>query len=266
MNKIIEKLKPLKEIILFGFIILLIVFLIIAYSKPKTESEIIVLSPEDTPSLELPLKYFADSDVVSGSGVSDDKNDWDFATIEGGYQSFPTMKITLSTEDYSQKVESLPSVKSINEISKEDPEFWNNWEWKFKEQIKEYGDIATRFLPSYIITDLKKFDVDLDGKEETIISTCGTGGNHCPHKIIIVKDNDIIFFIFAGVVLSINKSETGNGFYAHWVPWGQEGTKWDTGMCCSPGYIKTRFVYENGKFKPVYEQEVLYFTVENTKK
>lgn len=144
---------------------------------------------------------------------------------------------------------------------KEDVEEGTPWQWLYKQEIKEYGDLATRFLPSKSV-DVKKFDVDNDGKDETIIFLCGVGGNHCPHRIVIVKDNKIVFSVSTGLTdLNISKTETGNGFYVHWVP--TEG-KWDRGLCCSLGYMKTRFVYDGGKFKPVYEQEVLYFKIENT--
>lgn len=103
---------------------------------------------------------------------------------------------------------------------------------------------------------------DKDGKDETIIFLCGVGSNHCPHRIIIVKDQEIIFSVSAGLTgLNFSKTETGNGFYMHWVP--TEG-KWDRGLCCPLGYVKIRFVYDKGKFLPVYEQEVLYFKIENT--
>lgn len=271
MKKILEKFKQYKYIIIIGLFVLGFVFY---WSQFKQDSKNLISDIQDRegyqiPRLSLPLRYFK-SGVTQGTINpnldSDNTDTWDIAAIAmDAYQSFPTTKITLSSEDYSQKIEPLPPTRSLDQIKIEEPEVWDNYLQLFDEQVKEHGDIATRFLMGDYVTNIEKFDVDLDGKEEIILSTCGTGGNHCPHKVMIIKDGKIIFSIFSYLVLSINKSETGNGFYAHWVPWGKEGTKWDIGLCCSPGYMKTRFVYEDGKFKPVYEQEVLYFEVENTK-
>lgn len=212
----------------------------------------------EMPVLNLPLRYFTDSDIVGGAGDSDDKNKWEYASVNNGYRSFPTTTIKLSSDDYSNKREKLPAIKPWDPnkdfVSKE----------FFTEQIQKYGTLAARFLSDDYIVNLQKFDVDSDGELETIVSICSAFGNHCPHKIMVVKNDTVIFSFSAGLTgRNLIKSETGNGFYVHWVPL-DEGTKWDTGLCCPPGYISTRFVYEKGKFKPVYEQEVLYFEVKNT--
>lgn len=230
------------------------------------EKIITSINVEKAPELSLPLKYFSDNEIVSGSGASDNKNELDYAVLENGYQSFPVVDVTLSNEGYSNEIKELPQIKSDADIFMDfDGDGKIDWEWLYKDQIKEYGDLARRFIPeNYTIFNIEKFDVDGDGKNETMISLCGTGGNHCPHKIILVKNNKIIFTAgeeFVG--LDLNKSDSGNGFYMHWTP--LEGEEWDTGLCCPPGYMKTRFIYENGLFKPVYEQKVLYFKVNNKK-
>lgn len=258
-----------KIIVSVAILFLIISMLVLTFSKKEqliVYKEKIISVTEKAPELNLPLKYFSDNEIVSGSGVSDKKNELDYAVLENGYQSFPTTNITVPNKDYSNEIKNLPLVTSYKEIFKDtDGDGKVEWDWLYKDQIKEYGDLATRFIPEgYTIIGLEKFDVDADGKNETIISLCGTGGNHCPHQIIIVKNNKIIFTADTGLTgLDLTKNDSGNGFYMHWVP--TEGKEWDTGLCCPPGYMKTRFVYENGVFKPVYEQKVLYFTVNNKK-
>ncbi len=232
-----------KKLTIIGSLILLVIVVIfIVYdTEPATEIEVENTEPETT---EQP-QYLSETREV---------------------ESPITTKITLFADSYSQQIESLPPIRSLDQISKEEPGFWDSYKWLFDEQIQEYGNIAARFLLGEYVTDIKKFDVDLDGNDETILSICGTGGNHCPHRIIIIKENKIIFSVSPTVVLSINDSKNGDGFYIHWVPWGleQEGTIWDVGLCCPPGYMKTRFIYKDGEFKPISEQEVLYSSVEST--
>ncbi len=218
----------------------------------------------EMPVLNLPLRYFSDSDISGGYGEGINPSTWASARVDGGYRSFPTTTITLSSDDYSNKKEGLPTVKPLEYIFAKDPsEDVFIFQETFNEQIKEYGVLATRFLPNDTI-NVQKFDVDGDEENETIVYSCSHGGNHCPHRIMIIKNDAIIFSVSAGLTnLDLVKSEDGNGFYVHWVPV-EEDTKWDTGLCCSIGYVSTRFVYENKKFKPVYEQEILYFKVENT--
>ena len=265
MKKYINKKVVVSIIVLF----LVVVLFMLAFSKKEqliVSKDKIINVTEKAPELNLPLKYFPSNEIVWGHGNLDNKNDMDSANLDNGYQSFPTTNITLSKEDYSAEIKNLPTVKSYKEIfmveggTKE-----TVWSGTYKDQIKQYGDFARRFIPEgYTIVGLEKFDVDGDGKNETIISLCGTGGNHCPHEIILIKNNKIIFTAFVGLTgLSLTKNDSGNGFYVHWVP--SEGEEWDAGLCCPPGYMKTRFVYENGAFKPVYEQKVLYFKVNNKK-
>lgn len=246
-------------------IILLVVAipLLVIYPNKKVSSQ-----AYEMPVLNLPLRYFQDSDIrggyYSGKGDSAYKNTMSSAYLDGGYRSFPTTTIKLSSDDYSNKREKLPAIKLQDQILPENLDEGFVYKESFTEQIQKYGALATRFLTDDYIVDLQKFDVDGDGKDETIVFLCGLGGNHCPHRIIVIENDTIIFSFSAGLTdRNLIKSETGNGFYVHWVPI-ENDTKWDAPLCCSPGYISTRFVYENGKFKPVYEQEVLYFEVKNT--
>jgi len=214
------------------------------------------------PILNLPLRYFTDDSIAWGTvntaRDSYDKNTWKFAAIDESYQSFPDIKITLPVSDYSNDIQKLPPIKYTNANYYDVSQQW------YEEQVQEYGDLAVQFwTEGDSLTWVRKFDVDSDGKTETIVGLCGRYGNHCPHKILIIKDRKIIFSAMAGVSsFDLKKSDTGNGFYLHWVP--GEGKWGSTGLCCPLGYVKTRFVYEDKKFKPIYEQEVLYVKVNNT--
>lgn len=237
--------------------------LFVIYSSKKVSDQ-----AYEMPVLNLPLRYFVDNDIVGGyygdKENSNDKNTMSSAYVEGGYRSFPTTTIKLSLNDYSNKREKLPATKSLDQILPKNLDEGFVYKESFTEQIQKYGALATRFLTDDYIINLQKFDVDSDRKDEAIVFLCSIGGNHCPHRIIVIKNDAIIFSFSAGLTdRNLIKSETGNGFYVHWVPI-ENGTKWDAPLCCSPGYISTRFVYENGKFMPVYEQEVLYFEVKNT--
>ncbi len=210
----------------------------------------------DMPILNLPIRYFAKDSIEGSSNGS--------VVVDEGYRSFPTTTITLQQSDFINEKDSLPPLKTAEEIFTEIKES-SGGEIPYKDiiqrEIKEYGDLALRFFPDEMI-DVEKFDVDMDGKSEIIVSAGSLGENHFPDRIIIIKNNKIIFAVSPGMPnLRIERSETGNGFYIRWVP--SEG-KWGRGLCCPLGYMRTRFVYENGKFKPVYEQEVLYFVANNT--
>lgn len=209
------------------------------------------------PALKLPELYF-DKNLERGSGAlaTGEK----YTVFDGGYQSFPTTTISLDGEKYSNDRTPLPTIKTRNEIL-EDADVYKK---HFESLLSEYGEYAQRYLPDDTITSIEYFDVDGDNIKETIISLCSLGGNHCPHEVVVVKGNEIIFQTTAGATgPNVIDSGTGNGFFVTWSPWSSNRDKWDVGLCCMPGYIKTRFVFDKGQFRPIYEQEVLYFRVED---
>lgn len=239
------------------FLITLVFFLGVFYLADKTSQNTVgvtynkIIDPT-IPIFNIPLRYFTYDSIALGSINTtrnpDDKNTLEYAVVGGDntHQSF-----LLSTDDFSNEIKQLPPIKKLG------ADYYDVWKEWYIEQIKKYGNLADRFwADGYTITWVKEFDVDSDGKVEKIVGLCSIGGNHCPHEIIVVKDNKQIFSTSAGLTgRDILKTETGNGFYVHWVP--TDG-KWDRGLCCTLGYQKTRFVYKDGIFMPVYEQEVLY--------
>lgn len=216
-------------------------------------------------SISLPLKYISEDLISWGSVNTDrdtkDKSTWKSAAVDMGSRDTPTTNITLSKDDYSNAHEDLPAIKSIEEITSETNGRITSESLIYQETLAKYGDFGIRFFPTYY-PFIKNFDVDADGKDEKVVYLCGIGGNHCPHKIVIVKDDKIIFSVSAGMTdLGLSPSETNNGFYVEWVP---TDNGWVYGLCCPPGFVKTRFVYTNNEFIPIYEQTHMYVEVVNT--
>jgi len=122
-------------------------------------------------------------------------------------------------------------------------------------------------LPDDFVSS-QKFDVDGDGKDELIFSVCTDGGIGRPYTIHIIRDNKIIFSLISLNGKNIIPTKNKNGFYAIWIDektdyFDKNGWR---GYCCALGHKKTRFVYEKGKFVPVYEQDVVYLDVNTDKK
>ncbi|MFA6974715.1 MAG: hypothetical protein WC237_02005 [Candidatus Paceibacterota bacterium] len=214
------------------------------------------------PVLRLPIKYFHKDDFRGGIWNTAEIKDSDYtnATLTGNdaYQSFPTTTITFHS--WSSDAEPILPIKTKSQIR----EIINTYPELYEDNLKQYGEFTTRFWPNRYVTEKQYFDVDNDGKDESIISLCSNmGGNmDCPDKINIIKGNQIIFTA-SGEGIGISSSKTDDGFYIEW-------TDRDTppnlfmGYCCSAGNKKTRFIFYNNEFKPLYEQEIRYFEVIDT--
>lgn len=172
--------------------------------------------------LKFPFEYLPEGDW--GGGTEEE------ASFSGELEarSYPTMEITLSQDMYSNSKSKSPSIEQIEE---------------------DGGDIK----------NAQYFDVDKDGKKEEILSYCT--GNHCPDKQDIIKDGKVIFSMSYVGGGSLEKSVTGNGFYANWYADGDLSG----GLCCPTGNTRTRFVYKNGIFVPVFEQKIEFVRVKNSK-
>lgn len=97
-------------------------------------------------------------------------------------------------------------------------------------------------------------DVDGDGIKERIL-TQSVAMTHSPHRIDIVKKNKVIFTVQAANI-GFMASPSNNGFYINSRVDDQEG-------CCFQGYKITRFIYKDGKFKPVWEQKNHYLKIKD---
>ncbi len=205
--------------------------------------------------LDLPLEYFSKKDVQWGSG----NNMADYTQIaladKAVYQSYPTKVITMKS--YSSEIKSLKT-KTFNQLMQaySQSEIEGYGRTIVKENYQTYGSLATNYLPTHYIWNLDNFDVDGDGVAETIVSTNSTGAADAgSYHSDIIKGNNIIFSVQEDNA-RIVPADTTNGFYVEW-----RGADDFVPRCCSQGFMRTRFVFKDGKFVPIYEQQVKYLKV-----
>lgn len=171
-----------------------------------------------------------------------------------------TTTITLPISGYSTKIIPIPPVRSLTQLLKEAKDFGDDdtYSQYYTSDIEKHGDLANRFIDKSLgISEVRKFDVDMDGKDETVITLCDYVANGCPAKFIIVKDNKVIFTVDQGYRhLNLIKSETGNGFTIYWTPIAGTTEEMERLYCCPIAHMETTFIYKNGTFKPVSEQKV----------
>jgi hypothetical protein len=212
------------------------------------------------PWLDFPMEYFKKEDVQWGSvkDKSDDEiSDYKIAAIKNiaVYQSYPVTSTTI--QSYSSEVfplKLLSAGETQAQIAK-----MEMGSYRAEESFKKFGVLTSHYLPAYSIYAVDKFDVDGDGQDESIVSYTQTdaAGFGAPMTDII-KGNNIIFTLSetGSTVNSILPAETTNGFYAEWGSVGEF-----TGRCCEEGLKRTRFVFKDGKFTPLFEQEIRYLKV-----
>ena len=119
-----------------------------------------------------------------------------------------------------------------------------------------YGDLIGGYFSSNGREEIaynKKFDVDNDGIEETIIATTGCGGNGVLYDGYVIKDNKIILsFPFHGRECSdILPSDDRNGLIVKNEIIGET-------YVCPDGYTLYKIAFENNMFKPIWQQETRY--------
>lgn len=215
-----------------------------------------VLFPVDSdkfPILSMPLSYVDGKSESFGAVVAG----YNVVTDADYYRSYPSTNITLNRESYTNTPRELPPIQSDSQIFAKDP---NDLEDTFrsakKKNIQQYGDLARRFVgkaytPIYIY-DFKSADVDNDGQKETILYLNLMGANVGGESVVIVKGDKVIFsenIDFATLIPAKN----GNGFF---LEWNDNYKKMD-------GYMTTRFIYEDRKFVPIYEQQVRYIRIKD---
>lgn len=152
---------------------------------------------------------------------------WAQFSGEVASRSYPTTTITISNDSYSN-------------------------------EKRQAYTTAQLIKGSEISDDVAYFDVDNDGNKERITSICSSGANHCPNRQEIVKNDKVIFTLIADGGW-IDPTETHNGFYVNWY----KDDDFPNGRCCATGNTRTRFVYTNGLFVPIFEQQVGYIEVED---
>jgi hypothetical protein len=211
------------------------------------------------PWLDLPLEYFSRKNIEWGSVINsqeEDITDWSEVALDNKtvYQSYLTLDITIS--DFSSEKKPLVK-KSFDAILKEyrkDEEIFSDA--RIRENYQTYGELSTNYLPDYYIAYLDEFDVDGDGQKETIVNYNVTGAaDGGSYNNDIIKGGKIIFSVKEDNS-SIIQADTNNGFYVEWAN-GEFGFP----RCCAEGKMRTRFVWKNNRFSPLYEQEVRFFKI-----
>lgn len=256
------------KIFLFSFVVALS-FMLGRYSASKEELlqsnnssslEEVVVDNAIFPDLSFNISYFSKSDVRSGSAEhykeypDGDIRQYSRVYLENKtvYQSYPTKEIKLTDYDNSNRqLEAKPFNEVLDELKNDCGDLTSKITLA-ENNYSQYGVWTTHFLPTYEIYKIENFDVDGDDVEETIIHkniNCrATGGSF---NADIIKNGEIIFST-TGHNSAIVPADTNNGFYVE---------QSDAVGCCAAGYLRTRFVFENDKFIPIYEQDVKYLKV-----
>jgi len=240
-------------------------------SQPKTEQNAAenekcvnasyVECPE-FPWLDLPLKYFSVKNVEWGSAGGDGKEgtmeQYTQVALDSKevYQSYPTTTTTI--KQYSADIVPV-TTKKWADVRKEIQKTEDNSHWMeaVDANYKEYGQLAVHFLDDFQDIEMyDSFDVDGDGIKEKILGLNSVGrADGGSYNAAIVKDNKVIFYVEEDESFIV-PADTPNGFYVKW-----RSPSDDSPRCCPIGYVKTRFVLNNGKFVPLYEQDVRYVVV-----
>ena len=129
-------------------------------------------------------------------------------------------------------------------------------------QHQTYGEIGKRYAGKMQNIYITEADATNDGIPEQILGVSDTAGNHPPHRYQIVQNERIIFE--AGVstlVWELDPHPTQNGCVLKWL---DEKHLEGRSLGYPLGYTATRFVFDDGKFVPIYEQDNRYFQVENS--
>ena len=232
-------------------------------SSEAVNSNSTVVNPSKAPTLSLSLSYFHREDLQGGFVKpeldTDDFTKWEKAQFDGGYRSHPTTTITFI--DFRNTDEALPDLP--------DEEEWTNltddmtaYSSLYVAQHRAYGEIGKRYAGKMQDIYITEADVTNDGMPEKILWVSDAGGNHPPHRFQIVQNERIIFEAgVSALVRDLDPHPTQNGFILKWL---DEKHHEGRGLCCPIGYTATRFVFDDGEFVPVYEQDNRYFQVENS--
>lgn len=260
-------------------LIIIALLFVIGYLANKVNTKNIAELPiksEDTPNqlvddkqawLNIPYKYFSAEDLQwAGTNQVAYKN-------IAVYQSYPSLETKIKNYDnLSDNLVNRTMTDIENGFKSKQIEIDNNLnilegdkinlfdEWRnstiVQSSLNRYGKLNMHYFPEKYIQLMDTYDVDDDGNKETVFTLNYTdsadGGSTSTD---IIKNGKIIFSINESQS-KIVQAETNNGFYVEWgIPDDQSP------HCCEAGFMRTRFVYEDHIFKPLYEQEVRYIKV-----
>ena len=203
-------------------------------SNQKTSYTQVASAVNNFPTLVLPAKYFLNKDIIgeevdtaSPSFATASENNWPWtsASIDNGDDYQTYPTTTISFTNYSNESKLLSSVD----------------------------------MSGYSIGTKKTFSMEGDSSKETaeILCSVGSADGYCG-EVQIVKGDTVIFHASSDYI-DILPSSTGNGFYVK-----SENDVLEQSRANTLGYVKTRFVYDGKKFKPIYGQTVYYLNVQNS--
>lgn len=205
------------------------------------------------PPLNMPLEYF---DAKERNPPRYTQKDYDLILDTPSYRSYPTTTISLKPEMYSSTATAPPPIKSDSEIHTSNPDLDFRGGAK-QNNIAKYGDLARRFVGEAgeldVIDDVRYADVDNDGSKETLLSLSITGANILDQWDVVVKGSKVIFSTQQGSFSTLTPAKNGNGFFLQWIddPWSRDG------------HTTTRFIFDDERFIPVYEQQTKYVRIKN---
>lgn len=249
-------------------LILNIILIVFLFAPKKSDIDITEFSKEEPttidfsmPWLDLDKNYFSIDNLQWGSftgKVEGDINSYDNFAISNisNFQSYPITNNFEIKNYYSEDKELNDKTydEMYEEFTKDNPD--NFGKWNVDESYKKFGKLALHYLPEFYITSIDEFNVDSDNNNEKIVTynmtQSATAGSY---KTDIIKGNKIIFSSREDNSRII-KPENGNGFYIEW-----NNPKYGYPRCCEEGFTRTRFVYKDNQFIPVYEQEVRYLKI-----
>lgn len=270
LNNYLKRRKDIVCIVIFLLIVLFGIYKYFGHFSNKQSPETLTktqqvtnnISPKDTklPFLDIPVEYFSIKDVQWGSAENANGEtiaDYTQVVLDNRavYQSYPTKTITI--KHYSTNTKPLKT-KSFDEVMQEFYKYNPDGGFKsfVEENYKEFGNISTNYLPGDYIQNVNKFDVDDDGIDEQVVTYNFVGSADAgSYRSDIVKGDKIIFSVQEDNA-RIVPADTTNGFYVEWRRANDRG-----GRCCPEGYIRTRVVFKDGRFIPLFEQEVKYLKI-----
>lgn len=245
--------------------IILIAFLFIPTKSDsnnlETKTEVADSEDSSMPWLNLDKSYFSIENLQWGSftgKIEGDINSYDDFAISNisNYQSYPITS-NFEIKNYYSEVKGLNSKtydEMYEEFTKNNPDSFGKR--NVEESYEKFGKLALHYLPEFYITSIEEFDVDSDSiKEKMITYNITQSATSGSYKTDIIKNNKIVFSSKEDNSRII-KTENGNGFYIEW-----NNPKYSFPRCCEEGITRTRFVYKDNKFTPVYEQDVRYLKI-----
>lgn len=143
------------------------------------------------------------------------------------------------------------AIESPADIEVIDREFNFEDEWIGKSPFDVHVDIDEDGYEEHSFEYGEPVDVDNDGEKEKILYAW-VASNHPPHKVYIIKNGRIIYHTKdrGRASISLSESESHSGFYI-WEATGETTPLFGVGA-----YKLTRFIYEDGKFIPVWYQNI----------